>query len=103
MNEGEILDYLNTRIREVNEIGVAKDRANYEATGNDYDTVAGTEWAVVAELEMVRDMFTVQDDYEGDGEPMGSFDLSDDAEALASAGWGTDEDYGFYGYEGEWE
>lgn len=32
-----------------------------------------------------------------DGEPMGSHDLSDDADALASAGWGTDEDYGFDG------
>ena len=30
-------------------------------------------------------------------EPEGSHDLSDDAEALASAGWGTDEDYGYYG------
>ncbi len=29
-----------------------------------------------------------------DGEPMGSHDMSDDAEALASAGWGSDEDYG---------
>lgn len=25
------------------------------------------------------------------------FDAFDDAQALASAGWGTDEDYGFYG------
>lgn len=32
-----------------------------------------------------------------DGEPSGSYDLSDDADALASAGWGTDEDYGYYG------
>lgn len=32
-----------------------------------------------------------------DGEPAGSHDLSDDAEALASAGYGTDEDYGYYG------
>lgn len=29
-----------------------------------------------------------------DSEPHGSFDLSDDADALASAGMGTDEDYG---------
>ena len=36
-------------------------------------------------------------DAEGDGEPEGSYDLSDDAEALASAGYGTDEDYGYYG------
>lgn len=37
------------------------------------------------------------DEWEQDGEPEGSYDLSDDAEALASAGWGTDEDYGYYG------
>jgi hypothetical protein len=30
-----------------------------------------------------------------DGEPHGSYDLSDDGDALASAGWGTDEDYGY--------
>ena len=29
-----------------------------------------------------------------DNEPPESFDLSDDADALASAGFGTDEDYG---------
>jgi hypothetical protein len=29
-----------------------------------------------------------------DDEPHGSHDLSDDADALASAGFGTDEDYG---------
>lgn len=38
-----------------------------------------------------------EDDFDDDGwvddEPMGSFDLSDDAWALASAGMGTDEDY----------
>ena len=28
-----------------------------------------------------------------------TFDMSDDADALASAGWGTDEDYGYYGDE----
>jgi hypothetical protein len=32
-------------------------------------------------------------DYEVDDEPFGSHDLSDDGDALASAGWGTDEDY----------
>ena len=31
---------------------------------------------------------------EGDGEPVGPDDLSDDGDALASAGFGTDEDYG---------
>jgi hypothetical protein len=37
--------------------------------------------------------------YVEDGEPTGSYDLSDDGDALASAGWGTDEDYGYYGGE----
>lgn len=31
--------------------------------------------------------------------PYNCIDYSDDAEALASAGWGTDEDYGYCGYE----
>lgn len=30
-------------------------------------------------------------------ESYGPDDLSDDGDALASAGWGTDEDYGYYG------
>lgn len=33
---------------------------------------------------------------EDDGEPR-CHDMSDDAEALASAGYGTDEDYGYFG------
>ncbi len=33
----------------------------------------------------------------GDSEPGGSYDGSDDADALASAGFGSDEDYGSYG------
>ena len=36
------------------------------------------------------------DDRSDDGD-QGSHDMSDDAEALASAGFGTDEDYGYYG------
>ena len=32
-----------------------------------------------------------------DDEPHGSYDSSDDADALASAGFGSDEDYGHYG------
>ena len=39
-------------------------------------------------------------DCEGEGGlQFESHDLSDDAEALASAGFGTDEDYGYYGGE----
>lgn len=36
-----------------------------------------------------------------DGEPVGPDDLSDDGDALASAGFGTDEDYGYDGGD-EW-
>ncbi len=39
-----------------------------------------------------------EEDY--DDEPSGSHDLSDDADALASAGFGTDEDYGGYQDDG---
>lgn len=39
------------------------------------------------------------EDYEDDYEPSTVYDMSDDAEALASAGWGTDEQYGYYGGE----
>lgn len=35
------------------------------------------------------------DCFDEDGEPHGSYDLSDDGDALASAGMGTDEDYGY--------
>ena len=42
---------------------------------------------------------SVEDDF--DGEPAESFDLTDDGDALASAGWGTDEDYGYDGGD-EW-
>lgn len=35
-------------------------------------------------------------DYEDDRT---TFDMSDDADALASCGWGTDEDYGYFGGE----
>jgi hypothetical protein len=41
-------------------------------------------------------------DDDDDGEPHGSYDLSDDGDALASAGMGTDEDYGMGGGYDEW-
>lgn len=52
-----------------------------------------------------------EDDFDTDfdmDEPLDGFvtDLEADADALASMGWGTDEDYGYYGeddcYEGDW-
>lgn len=42
------------------------------------------------------------DEYGYDDEPYGSHDLSDDAWALASAGHGTDEDYGLFD-SGDWD
>jgi len=37
--------------------------------------------------------------WDANEEPVGSYNLSDDGDALASAGFGTDEDYGYYGGE----
>ncbi len=48
------------------------------------------------EDEGSEEAFDDERDYE-DCYPYNSHDLSDDAEALASAGFGTDEDYGDYG------
>jgi len=45
-----------------------------------------------------NDMSEFENDTQDDGEPRCN-DLSDDADALASAGFGTDEDYGCYGGE----
>ena len=59
------------------------------------------------EAEEIDDRFFSDEedgDDEGDdldGEPVGPDDLSDDGEALASVGWGTDEDYGYDGGD-EW-
>jgi hypothetical protein len=47
------------------------------------------------ELELDNEIDPAEDyEYEDDGDWM-------DADALASAGWGTDEDYGYYGGD-EW-
>lgn len=57
--------------------------------------------------EELDEQFGDHDDveWEGDGEdgyPYNCHDLSDDGEALASAGFGTDEDYGYYGDGDDW-
>ena len=52
-----------------------------------YDTV-GRMWDEIAKVESSYERFS-----------HGVNDMSDDAEALASAGWGTDEDYGGYSNE----
>lgn len=60
------------------------------------------EYGSEAAQEAVDDMDFVWTQYTDpeDGEPSGSYDSSDDADALASAGHGSDEDYGF-GYHDE--
>jgi hypothetical protein len=58
----------------------------------DPDSVAEFEHALEQE-----GLMSYGDDDGDDGEPMGSNDFSDDAEALASAGHGSDEDYGSAG------
>jgi hypothetical protein len=48
------------------------------------------------DIETVNEVFDYMMDMEQDQyEP----DYEDDGDALASAGWGTDEDYGYYGEE----
>lgn len=50
------------------------------------------------ELSMLEDL-DMQDREDDDFRFKGHNDMSDDAEVLASAGMGTDEDYGYYGGE----
>jgi hypothetical protein len=62
----------------------------------------GSVWATVTNCAISEDWMVVSesdtdDEDEDDYERRYIDDYSDDAEALASAGWGTDEDYGFYG------
>jgi hypothetical protein len=47
---------------------------------------------------MLADMAPIDGEPDSDG-PIGPDDYSDDGDALASAGMGTDEDYGYYGGE----
>ena len=79
-----------------------------DVTGNNYN--AKVDDAMIADLikdpDYNRDYIeaaqeAAQDEYDSrdQDEPEGSYDMSDDAEALASAGHGSDEDYGSFGYD----
>ena len=49
----------------------------------------------MSDADAERIVWDIWCEYNGrEDEPVDSFDLSDDADALASAGFGTDEDYG---------
>ncbi len=68
---------------------------------NDFSKlVAQTEIGFLAKVDP-RELGDDTSEYDGeiqDDEPHGSHDMSDDADALASAGYGTDEDYGGSSY-----
>jgi len=72
---------------------------------DDFDTTITAEEFYEADyLDLIEEApgdTTDEPPSEDDGEPMGSYDLSDDGDALASAGFGTDEDYGYFGGD-EW-
>ena len=53
--------------------------------------------------EEIDEQFGTGRDEDGEeGYPYNCVDYSDDAEALASAGLGTDEDYGYFGDGDDW-
>jgi len=58
---------------------------------------------LMAAEEAIMSSFGGEEQGMGDGEPQGSYDMSDDADALASAGHGSDEDYGDYGGHDDFE
>ncbi len=51
--------------------------------------------------DRTKDYWSGDDDLENDSDDSFDDSMDGDAEsALASAGWGTDEDYGYYGHDG---
>ena len=83
--------------------GSLTDDMAYCATFDGYDGAPDAGFPHIGygatEAEAIADLEEQQADLEAemwDDEPQGSHDLSDDGDALASAGFGTDEDYGGY-------
>jgi hypothetical protein len=76
---------------------------NFES---DLSTQANTTYLPKGTPDMLDEWYAAQDDQDfGDhaeemydpDEPFGMTDVEADADTLASAGWGTDEDYGYFG------
>ena len=66
---------------------------------NEVQTVMNSEGEGYCSETCIRSAWEEAEDvphYDDDGEPY-CCSVDDDASALASAGWGTDEDYGYYG------
>jgi hypothetical protein len=82
---------------EYNNIGIDRDAAKalifllQEAVEIDEATFRRRPQVVATGPRHDYEASTSDEDF--DLEPVGSYDLSDDGDALASAGWGTDEDY----------
>jgi len=94
-DEGRMLEYQLRTIRDDIDELLPKIRPNDQFEG----------W-VQSKVTLAKDYVSAVKDYltqhhaeyhSNDDGDRGSHDLSDDAEALASAGHGTDEDYGYYG------
>lgn len=89
---------LNNYIKEVGEVDEFAEIV--PSNTEDYGIVNTSEESIliVSKNELSEDQINdivYQDPY--DDADHGSYDMSDDADALASAGYGTDEDYGDYG------
>ena len=69
------------------------DLVGFMPEGEDYDIILD---AYNNGMSVRAATMMIAGDFDDDGEPEGSHDLSDDGDALASAGFGTDEDYGGY-------
>ena len=61
------------------------------------DSCERTDWIVCFEWDEKTDKFTCQSCLEDRDEP----DHEDDGDALASANYGTDEDYGYFGEDSQ--
>jgi len=99
-DEGRMIEYQLRTIRdEIDELlPMIKPNDQFEGWVQSKVTLAKDYVSAVRDyLKNHYDEYHSDDDRSDDSEPMGSHDMSDDAEALASAGHGTDEDYGYYG------
>jgi hypothetical protein len=94
-DEGRMLEYQLRTIRdEIDELlPMIKPNDQFESWVQSKVTLAKDYVSSVRDY-LKQHYAEYHDDNDGD---RGSHDMSDDAEALASAGHGTDEDYGYYG------
>jgi hypothetical protein len=85
-----VLSSLLSELAQAEAYGDFGDEGNFTVRDTSGETIATYS---VIDSEVDPESFTY---------PFNCIDYSDDAEALASAGLGTDEDYGYYGGYDEW-